>query len=242
VSKCESLNTENVAYIIGEIIMVTNINHQDNNMQIPALIRIGVTGHRDLKDSELIRRSIREALNEIENLIDNLRYNCEYTFLIISPLAEGADRLVAEEILKWHAKKENCNPILDAVLPFPETEYMLDFKTEGSKRAFKDLLDQAKSVKVLAQTGSRNAAYEKVGRYIVNSCDLLIAIWDGNSPGKGFGGTADTVDYALKRERYVICIDSESGKVRDLSDIKVKDTFKIIVNPIDYCLIDTFNN
>ncbi len=205
--------------------MITNINHQDNNMLIPALIRIGVTGHRDLKDSELIRRSIREALNEIENLINNLRYNCEYTFSILSPLAEGADRLVAEEILKWPGKKGDFKPILEAVLPFPETEYMLDFKTEVSKRAFKDLLDQAKSVKVLTQIGPRNAAYEKVGRYIVNGCDLLIAIWDG-SPGKGIGGTDDIVDYALKRKRYIIWIDSERGKIRDYPDIKAKLRFK----------------
>ena len=34
-----------------------------------------------------------------------------------------------------------------------------------------------------------------VGRLVVRNCDLLIGIWDG-APGKGRGGTADTIRHA----------------------------------------------
>jgi hypothetical protein len=47
---------------------------------------------------------------------------------------------------------------------------------------------------------SRDGAYLSCGRHIVDSSDVLIAIWDG-APARGPGGTGDIVAYA--RERLV---------------------------------------
>jgi hypothetical protein len=39
------------------------------------------------------------------------------------------------------------------------------------------------------------AAYFAAGKLIVNRCDLLLAVWDGQ-PAGGLGGTGDIVGYA----------------------------------------------
>jgi hypothetical protein len=44
----------------------------------------------------------------------------------------------------------------------------------------------------------RHRSYEAVGHLVVRNCDLLIAIWDDDKPPRGRGGTADTVQYALR--------------------------------------------
>ena len=48
--------------------------------------------------------------------------------------------------------------------------------------------------------GSGGEAYEAVGRYVVQHCDLLIAIWNGQ-PGNGRGGTAEIVQFAVEQGR-----------------------------------------
>ena len=71
---------------------------------IPFRIRIGVTGHRLLQDKDELSKKIREVLDKnILDLFDDdskrlLRSspNTPLAFNIITPLAEGADRLVAE--------------------------------------------------------------------------------------------------------------------------------------------------
>jgi hypothetical protein len=45
---------------------------------------------------------------------------------------------------------------------------------------------------------SREDAYERAGRYVVDRSDAIIALWDGE-PARGQGGTAAIVAYARKR-------------------------------------------
>ena len=47
----------------------------------------------------------------------------------------------------------------------------------------------------LDSSETREKAYERVGRYVVDRCDVLIALWDGER-SRGHGGTAEIVDYA----------------------------------------------
>jgi hypothetical protein len=53
-------------------------------------------------------------------------------------------------------------------------------------------------VTVISSADDREHAYRQVGRALVDHCDVLIAIWDGQPPHR-VGGTADTVDYARHR-------------------------------------------
>jgi hypothetical protein len=45
---------------------------------------------------------------------------------------------------------------------------------------------------VMPASATRNEAYEKVGFYVAEHSDIMIAVWDG-LPSQGRGGTADIV-------------------------------------------------
>jgi hypothetical protein len=113
-------------------------------------------------------------------------------FTIVSPLAEGADRLVAREALK------EPETDLEVPLPLPREEYVSDFQSGASKREFEDLIGRAREVIDLGPFATREDAYEGVGRYVVDRCDVLIALWDGQ-PSAGQGGTTEIVTYAEER-------------------------------------------
>lgn len=111
---------------------------------------------------------------------------------IISPLAEGADRLVAFRVLV------DSEASLVVPLPLDVDEYMKDFDSMVSKAEFVNLLEQAKQVFVLPEEETRQASYLAAGLYVLDHSDVLIALWDG-APAQGTGGTADIVAEARKR-------------------------------------------
>ena len=51
--------------------------------------------------------------------------------------------------------------------------------------------------------GRPNEAFLAAGRYIVDHCDVLFAVWDG-LPAGAMGGTGDVVEYARRSERRVV--------------------------------------
>ena len=110
---------------------------------------------------------------------------------VISPLAEGADRLMAEAGLAAGAS-------LHCPLPFHRDEYVKDFVEPASKAAFTALLAQAERVLELdGEAHRREDAYAEIGRLAASRCDVLVAIWDG-LPSRGRGGTAEVVAEALR--------------------------------------------
>ncbi|MBU6469413.1 MAG: hypothetical protein KGQ68_01830 [Gammaproteobacteria bacterium] len=173
-------------------------------VQIPGLERndtgplplvIGVTGHRDLAPDDIPR--IRESLAA---LFACLRKQYPHTPLrLLSPLAEGADRLVAKVALEHGAE-------LVVPLPMREAEYRKDFPDTLSE--FDALKARATIVYTLPPpveapneaadlSGScRDACYESVGLHIVKHSQLIVALWDG-TPAADRGGTAHIVEYAL---------------------------------------------
>jgi hypothetical protein len=159
---------------------------------------IGVTGHRFLAEQNKLRISVEQALDRIHSAFPDAE------LVVISPLAEGADRLVAEVSLDRGAK-------LIAPLPLPKDEYMTDFETAGSKEQFTGLLERAAEVIELPVTETRNEAYEQVGMYVLDNSDVLMAIYDGQ-PAQGKGGTADIVAQALEREMPVLHIKAGNRK------------------------------
>jgi hypothetical protein len=191
-------------------------NSYGNNKKlcIPAVIKIGVTGHRVLENEPQLIDSVNKILSQLDEIFNRILKNTTHTFVIISPIAEGADRLVAETVLKWKGIREMDKSNLEVVLPLPEEDYLNDFKTSESKDDFKALFAKAKSVITLEKADSRKAAYEQVGRYVVDNCDVLIAIWDGK-PAAGKGGTAEIVGYARKIGRSLFWINSENGSIKE---------------------------
>ena len=110
------------------------------------IARIGVTGHKTLKNEVILRQSVKKVLSLIDEILPiNLKHT-RYIFSIISPLAEGADRLVAGEVIDREESRGIDEQVLDVVLPLPLDDYIQDFKTERSKKEFKAFISKAKSV------------------------------------------------------------------------------------------------
>lgn len=150
----------------------------------PGPIAIGVTGHRRYDDPEQVAASVASVLDRL--LADGAPPT------VVTSLAEGADRLVAEMVL-------DRGGTVDVILPLPADDYEQDFAAPESRAQFADLLGRATTISVVevdtADSG-RERAYELAGRAMVERSDVLIALWDG-APPRGRGGTAEIIQYAL---------------------------------------------
>ena len=164
-------------------------------------MRVGVTGHRNLAraDRECLRGKVRAALEStwagakaVLARPDRGGYaDLPPVLRVVSPLAEGTDRLVAREALDLGYE-------LQCPLPFARDEYENDFVSKESREEYRDLLNRAD--RVLELDGRRDdekEAYETVGRTVLDQCDLLLAIWDG-SEMRPRGGTGDILEEALR--------------------------------------------
>ena len=150
-------------------------------------LRIGVSGHRYLSEQQDLQRGIDQALDRID-----LTYP-HRSLSIISALAEGADRLVVERI--WLAK-----PGAGLIVPLPviESEYLKDFETSESRDQFLFWMGRAQEIIPAPEVSSRNEGYWAAGKWMLDHCDVLIALWDGQT-AQGRGGTAEMV--ALARQQ-----------------------------------------
>lgn len=163
--------------------------------QIPLLL--GVTGHRNMDPAD--RSSLEERVREV---IRNLRACYPSTPLVLlSPLADGADRLVARVAVEQGLG-------LQVPLPMPRDVYATDFDDPPSKAEFEALLARADhwfelpladgaTLDDIARHGpARIEQYDRVGEFIARHAELLIALWDGRITGK-IGGTAEIVKWRL---------------------------------------------
>lgn len=166
------------------------------------MVAIGVTGHRFLDEVDKIATGVDEALRRIEEAFPG------EPLTVISPLAEGADRLVAQRILTRRQAR------LVVPLPLPQSDYMADFGSPESKKLFLSLLDRADEVIELPPVPTRNQAYEAVGHYVLDHCKVLIAIWDGQE-AQGQGGTAEIVAQARQRGRPLAWIHAANRRPGD---------------------------
>jgi len=160
------------------------------------IIQIGITGHRILAQSndQEIELGIVKALSKIAVTFPF------HTFKIISALAEGADCLFVEKALD-HLKAQ-----LIVVLPLRNNEYLEDFTSDRARKIFITLLQKSTSPPILiTEQETREIAYLKAGEFIVDHCDILIAIWDGKL-AQGLGGTGQIVDLARRNKKSLIWI------------------------------------
>lgn len=183
---------------------------------LPYELRVGVTGHRSIPDEPATRRAVKRLLDQIAATLHEP--GCApLSWTVVSALARGADRLVADVVLERPAAR------LEVVTPLPADEYRRDFDSQEDLQAFNRLFDRADQVNELhaiapgEDTGGsdpadslteRQAAYLRAGERIVDACEMLIAFWDGRG-ARGVGGTADIVQYALFLERPVFWIHAE---------------------------------
>jgi len=165
---------------------------------LPLFHTVGFSGHRQLGSQAAIAEAVASALGQ-------LKAGGRAEWIGISSAALGGDMVFVKEALKagmaWHA-----------LLPLAPAEFRKDF-SDADWAAVESLLAAAERVQVMATSGTREDAYLDCGIETVDSCDVLLAVWDG-APARGKGGTADVVAYAREIGKPIILIDPQTGAIR----------------------------
>jgi hypothetical protein len=147
---------------------------------------LGITGHRILAEVDKIMAGVEEAV----------QYICwaypGSSFRILSSLAEGTDRILANRLLQIP------NAVLWVSLPMPREEYLKDFESSSSKEEFNRLLEIAEQVIQVSAKEKREESYLAAGQYILENSDCLLTIWDGKR-AQGMAGTGEIVSLARQR-------------------------------------------
>ncbi|KOU52957.1 hypothetical protein ABT144_13755 [Streptomyces sp. NPDC002039] len=139
--------------------------------------RIGVTGHRSIPIEVLdhVRDGLRAVLDGHDGPLE-----------AFSSLAEGADQLFADIALECGA---------DLTVVIPSGDYEETFEGAESLAHYRRLKHRAAQEIRMAFDRSTDEAYYAAGTFIADSCDRLVAVWDG-LPARGHGGTGEIVAYA----------------------------------------------
>lgn len=171
------------------------------------VIRVGVTGHRRLDPTTIatLTERVRSVFDVAQSAMERVRdanpelFSGEPDLRVISPLAVGADQIVTREAMARGAA-------VHSPIPFSREEYAHDFENGDERSEFDHLLSASDVVFELdGERSESGAAYAEVGRMVVEQCDVLIAIWDGESE-RGTGGTAQIVREAVASGRIVAWI------------------------------------
>ncbi len=171
---------------------------------------VGFTGHRKLANPDLIRQRIDECWGRIAALTN------QAPPAAVSSAAIGADTLFAQS-----ARDKNIPWTL--LLPFPEVVFTKapDFPDEAAVDTFKSLAKRAVRKPEPARTGSetltsdeRRNGFLECGLRTVEECDVLVAVWNGETSGKP-GGTHAIVAYARKLQRPILWIHATTGVITE---------------------------
>ena len=123
----------------------------------------------------------------------------------ISGVARGFDTWVAEEVLDLRRKKKI---ILECAIPFPG---QADSWVKADQKRRYNILTATDKAVITSEQYNRGCFFTR-NRYMVDNADVVVCAFNGKS-----GGTAYTVDYALKQNKIVIQIDLETSEISMLS-------------------------
>jgi hypothetical protein len=204
--------------------------------------RVGIVGHRpnrlpkDAESLDVLRHTLRNILEDVKAEISNyaastsskaLYSETPYILRAISPLAEGTDRIFADQAIDLGYE-------LLCPMPFTQEEFEKDFLPPealepDSLDRFRGLLKRAgegAGVTAFELDGDRSAApnaYALGGRVVLNQSDLLIVVWDGQNRA-GDGSTVDTAQEAIRFRVPVLWIDALAPSnwqlLRDAEDMR----------------------
>lgn len=156
-------------------------------------IKIGISGKRIIpqEDSEAVYKNMETCIKHV------LAKNNATGFIGVTALAIGADTVFAEVVTKVFKMP------LQIVLPFPYEEYKKDF-SENDLNIFNYYLNIYSNTHVVTDNiyqdeSIRKEAYFSVGKYLVDTCDEMIFVWDEEKPA-GKGGTSDIISYYYEKK------------------------------------------
>lgn len=178
----------------------------------PAMIRIGVTGHRPhrlLVPERTLARRVDAVLRGLISACEPARGSAALE--IISPLAEGCDRIVARAALALGQR-------VSAIIPFAPRTYERTFADAGAILEFRKLWRACHTRASIAGSLDRcEIAYVAVGMATLARADAVLTIWDGG-PSQGRGGAPEMIENALLWHTPVIWIDAAADRAPKLLD------------------------
>lgn len=140
---------------------------------------VAFTGHRPDK---LVGRI--DAVNQcVAEFLDRVKPD-----KVISGMARGVDTIAA---LKAREKK------IPYVAAVPFMSQVTNHSDEDCA-TWVSLIQDAVDVKIVCEGGYAVWKFQKRNEWMVDNCDLLVAVWDGSR-----GGTANCIDYAKKVGRPI---------------------------------------
>jgi hypothetical protein len=167
---------------------------------------IAVTGHRDLAPDPVHLESIRKRLAAFLRKQAELYPNTP--ILVIAGMAEGADQLAVDVVRKLGHPRITYRPIL----PMPEEVFLLDFTCDETRTLFQEQIAGQSIVELPIHPGytlddllqktkdARAQQFRSLADFLIDSSQILVAIWDDDSPAKA-GGTTEVVQRKLSTER-----------------------------------------
>ena len=190
---------------VKEFNALTHMEHRE-------MLRIGISGHDNLAPNQIER--LKGAVDEVISFIKG--HFAQHYLTVFSPLAAGADRLVARRLLNREATR------LIAILPVAQEEYINEFGPTDDYRVdshgaelrqeLKYWLSQ-KAIEIIEMPPSptRKTAYLKVCHFIAENSDILIVLWDGNED-QNSSLTAQIVARAEKLNKPICHIWANTNK------------------------------
>ncbi len=112
-----------------------------------------------------------------------------------SGMARGTDMWCAEIVLEL--KKIYPNIKLTAIIP---CRTQTNGWTDAEKRRYDKILGECAAVVCVSESYTKSCMMKR-NRALVNCCDLLIAVFDGQK-----GGTANTISYARSKAKEIITV------------------------------------
>ena len=149
------------------------MNHRDR------AIKVGVTGHRFLRDLPILTEAIQMALDRIA-----ARYPGR-PLTLYSPLAAGTDQLAGLAALEKGVE-------IVAVMPYEQKRY-LESIPQPDRDTFSRLAAEAFGTFQLNGDIEGEDKYLALAEFLVKQMDVLIAVWNGQ-PARGPGGTGEVVE------------------------------------------------
>ena len=153
-------------------------------------MKIAITGHRPNKlgnDYSLSGKLISKIKEKLQEVIDLYKPDT-----LISGMALGIDTLWAKL-----AHENNINLI--AAIPCKNQEKMW---VSSSKIQYWEILENPLTTIVnISDEEYSISCMQKRNEWMVDNCDLLVAVWDGTN-----GGTGNCVSYAKAQHKEMIII------------------------------------
>lgn len=165
---------------------------------------VAVTGHCRLGDDS----ATRFAEYALRALLARIQRASPGGVVALSGLAAGTDTIFAETALAYGIPLEACLACADIAE---------NFAPGRERERFYHLLARSRRVHRLPFVERSNTAYMALGRWLVDSSDLLIAVWNG-LPAVAPGGTGDVVAYARQQGRPVVHVHTVEKKITLLGD------------------------